>query len=182
VKAIYRLFITLWGILKNFGTFILCLLIITFPFIITDNWIYRVIIIIGGLLIINVVSFLIRDKEDERYFLVIPLKIHEAMLLFMAWIHKEGFSIAEEHSVDWYEVFSNGKQDKILSFCTHGPGIEQFKEHGISVSKEEIKRRDYFSNEDYIEGLGFPLEIHKKSIRKIIKNALGKERTIFCKL
>lgn len=251
MKTIYRLFATLWKMLKGISILIIFLFIITFPFAITNNWLYRVAIIIGGLLILSFIGFLIKDKEEERYFLIIPLKPEEALPLFTIWIKKEGFSlneecnkndlrwlktktrnqyrvynfynlsnnltvisenilqeelrnqidvlfskevksisevldalvyyIAEEHSVDWYEIFSHGKQEKILSFYTHGPGIEQFKEWGINISEEEIKRRDYFSNEDYIRGLGFPVEIHKRNIRQILKNAINKKRIVFCK-
>lgn len=90
------------------------------------------------------------------------------------------YYIAEEHSVDLYASYYNGQEDKRLSFDTHGTGIEEFKEQGKPVEKEEIRRRGYFSNEDYIKGFGAPLEIHKKSIRKIIAPCL-RERIIFAK-
>lgn len=249
-KTTYRFFNTLWKALRGLGILVVFLLVISFSFVVTDNWFYRIIIIVVGIGVLSGINLLFGDKEEERYFLIVPLKLQETIRLLQDWLSKEGFVvsrdfsvknlkwlktkarsryrvynfyavsetcsvvsenilqdeliskidvffdeeiksistsfkvpvyyIAEEHSIDLYASYYDGQEDKKLSFYTHGPGMDEFKEQGKPVEKEEIKRRDYFSNEDYVKGLNFPLEIHRKSIRKIIKSC-PKERMVFSK-
>lgn len=90
------------------------------------------------------------------------------------------YYIAKEHSLEVYEVYFKGQQEKKLAFATHAAScIEEFKEQGKDVEKGEIKRRDYFSMGDYIKGLNFPLEIHKTNIRRMIKSSIYKARVLF---
>lgn len=249
-KTLYRFLDTIWKFLKGVGILFLFLIIISAPFILTDNWLHRIIII--ALIVIGIViwGFFFGEEREGRYFLIIPLDLEHALALFQKSLSEKGLTvsrvfnvkdltwlrektrsdcrvydfynvseqctiisehvlqdelrnridvffsdeikamseifsvplyyIAEEHSLYVYEIYHRGQQEKRLAIDTHGPDLE-LTESGEVVGQQEIKQRDCFSIEDYIEGLGFPLKIHKRNIRRVVKASPRKERWVFCK-
>ncbi|MFH1777768.1 MAG: hypothetical protein ABH952_09475 [Candidatus Omnitrophota bacterium] len=125
----------------------------------------------------TVVSEIIQQKELRN---VIDLFFDKDAKEISQVIDSKIFYIANEHSMELFAVFRNGNKIRKLEMHTHSPNI-QLEEAGRIVSLDEIKKRDYFSSKDYIRSLDCPIEIHKQSIKRIVKKAVKKELFLFCK-